>query len=134
MGSVAIGAVVACASAAVYAAGIAVQALEARAAPAQEALRFALLRRLATNPRWLLGTALGLTGWALQAYALTKASLTLVQPLLGTSLVFLLAIAVILLKESVRAVDAAAVCAIAAGAPLLALTAPHRHAAHADGA
>jgi hypothetical protein len=46
----------------------------------------------------------------------------------------LLAIAVGILGEQVARADALAALAIAAGVPLLALTAPHRHSAHAAGA
>jgi drug/metabolite transporter (DMT)-like permease len=121
-------------AAALYAVGTTLQALEARVAPEAQALRLSLFRRLVKRPRWLLGTALGFTGWALQALALAHAPLTLVQPLLGTTLVFLLAIAVWRLDEHVGTGDALAVLAIAAGAPLLAVTAPHRHSGHASGA
>ena len=116
-----------------YSAGIALQTVEARAAPVEQALHLALFRRLVAKPRWLAGTALGLAGWALQALALTHAPLTLVQPLLGVSLVFLLGLAVWQLDENVAPADAVSICSIAAGVPLLALTAPHREAEHAAG-
>ena len=128
------GSVAALGASAFYAVGIVLQAVEARAAPATQALRLALFRRLVARRRWLAGTALGLAGWALQAFALTRAPLTLVQPLLGTSLVFVLAIAIWRLGESVHPRDVVAVVAIAAGAPLLARTAPERQAVHAVGA
>ena len=48
--------------------GLALQALDAREAPAEESLRPALLLRLVRRPRWLAGTGLsGLLGWPLQA-------------------------------------------------------------------
>jgi drug/metabolite transporter (DMT)-like permease len=119
---------------ALYAVGIALQAVEARIAPEAHALRLSLFWRLIKRPRWLGGTALGLSGWALQAIALAHAPLTLVQPLLGSSLVFLLGLSVWRLGERVASSDVLAVFAIAAGAPLLALTAPHHHSAHARGA
>ena len=121
-------------AAALYAVGTALQAVEARLAPETHALRFSLLRRLVKRPRWLAGTALGFTGWGLQASALAHAPLTLVQPLLGTTLVFLLGLSVWRLGERVVRADALGVLAIAAGAPLLALTAPHHRSAHAGGA
>lgn len=128
-----IGVLAALGAAALYAVGIALQALGVREEPAERALRLSLLARLVRRPRWLAGTALGLAGWILQAYALTRAPLTLVQPLLGTSLVFLLAIAARRLGEPVGRRERAAVFAIAAGVPLLALTAPAREGAHAQG-
>src|SRR5437762_1787476 len=99
------GVVAAVAASALYAVGIALQALEARVAPVEQALRLSLFRRLVTRPIWLMGTGLGLVGWALQAFALTHAPLTLVQPLLGVSLVFLLGIAVWRLGERVTPSD-----------------------------
>jgi hypothetical protein len=124
----------AAAASALYAAGMALQALEARAAPVEQALRLSLFRRLVGRPLWLGGTALGLAGWVLQTVALTRAPLTLVQPLLGLSLVLLLGLAVWRLGEHATRGNAAAVAAITAGVPLLALTAPHRHTHHAAGA
>src|SRR5437588_2873183 len=117
-----------------YAVGIALQAVEARAAPVEQALRLSLFRRLIARPRWLAGTALGLMGWALQALALAHAPLTLVQPIVGASIVFVLAIAAWQLGEHVRPADWLAGLAIAAGVPLLAATAPHRNGHHAGGA
>ncbi len=70
-----------------YAAGIALQAVEAREVPEHRALRLGLFRQLIHRPRWLIGTACGLAGWGLQALALTHASLTLVQPTLAFGLV-----------------------------------------------
>jgi hypothetical protein len=128
-----IGVVSALVAAALYAVGIALQALEARNAPPEHALRFSLFRRLVGRPLWVAGTALGLAGWIAQGYALTRAPLTLVQPLLGTSLVFVLAIASWRLGEHVGGRERIAVLAVAAGVPLLALTAPERDAGHADG-
>jgi len=117
-----------------YAGGIAMQASEARLAPVEQALRLSLFRRLVAKPRWLAGTALGLSGWVMQALALTDAPLTVVQPLLGTSLVFLLGLATWKLGETVAATDVLAVSMIGVGAPLLALLAPDRHTEHASGA
>lgn len=129
-----IGVLAALGAAALFALGIGLQALEAREEATERALRFSLFYRLVRRPRWLAGTALGLVGWLVQAYALTKAPLTLVQPLLGTTLVFLLAVAVRRLDERVGPREAFAALAVAAGVPLLALTAPARHPVHSEGA
>lgn len=133
MSALLIGVLAGLGAAAIYAAGIALQALEAREAPPERALRLSLFARLVRRPRWVAGTALGLVGWVVQGYALTKAPLTLVQPLLGTSLVFLLALAASLLHERVGRREALAAGAVAAGVPLLALTAPAHHAVHGEG-
>ena len=134
MPALATGILAALGASALYAIGIALQAVEARVAPQAQALRLSLFRRLVRRPRWVAGTALGLTGWGLQALALAHAPLTLVQPMLGASLVFLLGLSIWRLGERVAPLDALAVLAIAAGTPLLALTAPHHHSAHAGGA
>src|SRR5579875_2757243 len=123
MSALLIGVLAGLGAAAIYAAGIALQALEAREAPPERALRLSLFARLVRRPRWVAGTALGLVGWVVQGYALTKAPLTLVQPLLGTSLVFLLALAASLLHERVGRREALAAGAVAAGLPLVALAA-----------
>src|SRR5437763_130842 len=112
-------------AAVLYAAGIALQALESREAPEEHALRMSLFRRLVARPRWIAGTAVGLLGWALQALALTRAPLTLVQPAVATSLVFLLAIGARVLGERVDREEVAIVFALntfvpVALAPLLA--------------
>ena len=117
-----------------FALGIGLQALEARVGPAEQALRLSLFRRLVRRPRWLAGTALGLAGWVAQGYALTRAPLTLVQPLLAANLVFLLAVSARQLGERVGRRERLAVLAVAAGVPLLALTAPSRETGHAHGA
>ena len=120
-------------AAALYAAGIALQALEAREAPEEHALRVSLFRRLVRRPRWLAGTAVGLAGWALQALALTRAPLTLVQPAVAASLVFLLAIGARVLGERVGRGEVAAVVAVAAAIAVLGWAAPEREGAHATG-
>ena len=66
-GTVILGAVLACSASLLYNVGLALQALDAREAPAEESLRPALLLRLVRRPRWLAGTGLNLLGWPLQA-------------------------------------------------------------------
>lgn len=129
-----IGVLAALGAAALYALGTGLQTFEARRGPTERALRLALLYRLVRRPRWAVGTAVGLVGWAVQAYALTKAPLTLVQPLVGTTVVFLLVVAVRGLDEHVGRREVLAAVAVAAGVPILAVTAPARHAAHSEGA
>jgi drug/metabolite transporter (DMT)-like permease len=133
MASLLIGLAFAFAAAALYAAGIALQALEAREAPEEHALRVSLFRRLVARPRWLAGTAVGLAGWALQALALTRAPLTLVQPAVAMSLVFLLAIGARVLGERVGREEVAAVVALAGSVAVLGWAAPGRESAHATG-
>jgi drug/metabolite transporter (DMT)-like permease len=119
---------------ALYSVRVVLQAAEARAAPEEQTLRVSLLRRLVTRPRWLLGTALGLLGWACQAVALLFAPLTLVQPALAATLVFLLAIGAYHLNERVGAAEVAGVLTIAAAVVLLSWAAPNHTSDHGTGA
>lgn len=63
---------------------------EAERQPADRALRFKLVRKLAKRPRWLAGLLFDVGGYALQWVALTVGSLVIVQPLLVTGLLFAL--------------------------------------------
>jgi drug/metabolite transporter (DMT)-like permease len=120
------GLVVALAAAACYEGGYVLQALEARQAPANEALRPSLIRRLAGRPRWLGGTALGLVGAALQVWALTLAPVTVVQPVLALGLVALLGLARVVLGERPGAREWVAVGLVVAGVTAVGVGAPGR--------
>jgi drug/metabolite transporter (DMT)-like permease len=128
------GLVVALAAAACYEGGYVLQALEAREAPAREALRPSLLRRLAGRPRWLGGTALGLVGAGLQVWALTLAPVTVVQPVLALGLVALLALAHVVLGERVGTRECLAVGLVVGGVAAVGIGAPERSGTVADDA
>jgi processive 1,2-diacylglycerol beta-glucosyltransferase len=129
-----VGLALALAAAMLYAAGVALQAIEAREIPEEHAMRVSLLRRLVARPRWIAGTAAGLAGWALQALALLFAPLTLVQPAIATGLVFLLPVCRRVLRERVGRRETAAVVLAAAGLAAVAWAAPARDANHVGGA
>jgi drug/metabolite transporter (DMT)-like permease len=133
MSSVVLGAGAACAASWLYNAGVALQALEARRVPGEHGLRASLIARLARRPGWLVGTALGLVGWPLQAAALLLAPLTVVQPGLAFGLIVLLVLGASRLGERVGARDVAAVIAIVVGVAGLASVAPDASADHAGG-
>jgi drug/metabolite transporter (DMT)-like permease len=116
-----------------YNLGVALQALDARIAPAEQGLRPSLLMGLARRPRWLAGTGLGLLGWPLQAAALLLAPLTVVQPALAFGLALLLVLGARTLHERVGARDVLAVAAIVAGVAWLAAVAPHASSHHVGG-
>ena len=116
--------IAALASAALYAAAVTLQALEARRAPAELHLRPSLIGFLLRRRRWLLGTALGILGWPLQAVALAFAPLALVQPILALSVVGLLVTGQRMLGEPVGRRSLVAVSGILAGIALLAWEAP----------
>jgi len=115
-----------------YCGGAALQALEARQRPDSDGLHTRLVRSLLLRPRWLLGTACVLGGWALQAGALLLAPLTIVQPMLAFGLIALLVIGLRLLDEPVGRQEILAVAAIVVGVTGLALSAPDRSADHAS--
>ena len=112
------------AAAALYAAAVTLQALEARRAPAELHLRTSLIVYLLRRRLWVLGTALGLLGWPLQALALAFAPLALVQPIMGLSVLGLLAAGHRILGEPISRRSALAASAIVAGIAVLAVTVP----------
>ena len=117
-----------------YSVGISLQAIEARRAPGAHFLRLALLRVLVARRLWLAGIGLDLCGWVLQTVALGLAPLTLVQPVVATTLVFLLVVGARFLHEPAGRREIAGVAAIAAGVAGLGATAPDHRAAHSTGA
>ncbi len=114
----------AAASASFYAFSTMLQALEARQAPVESALRASLMIRLLQKRTWLVGSAVGGIGWALQAVALTFASIALVQPALGLGLVVLLLFGTRLLGEVVGSREIGGALTVVAGVALLGWAAP----------
>jgi drug/metabolite transporter (DMT)-like permease len=127
------GGLLALVAAALYSAAVGLQAFEARRAPESDTLRFALLGRLFKRPLWLAGAIIGVVGWAVQAVALSIAPLTLVEPALAASLVFLLIVAARALDEHVGPREALSVLAISAGLAGLGWAAPSHSTQHASG-
>ena len=123
-GNLALGFAFALAAACCYETGYALQALVARRAPPERALRASLITYLLGRPLWLGATALSLLGWPLQILALSQAPLTLVQPVLALGLLLLLALGVRILHESVGRRELAAVLLIIASVGVFAWAAP----------
>ncbi len=121
-----IGVVCALLAATFYAVGVALQSLDARRSHSDDALRASLLLSLIRRPRFVLGTVISVLGWPLQALALAKAPLTVVQPALAFNLVVLLVIAHRLTHDRVTRSDVAGALAITAGVVALAFAAPTR--------
>lgn len=71
--------------------GVALQERAAAAEPLKLAARPTLLLRLVRRPLWVLGLLGDIIGFGLQALALRRGSLVVVQPLITTSLLFTLA-------------------------------------------
>jgi hypothetical protein len=97
---IALGAVLALLSAAADALAVVSQASEAREV-SRGHTHLRLLQKLIVRPRWLAGTGLMVLEWPLQVLALTWAPITVVQPMLATSQLFLLWLARLRLREHV---------------------------------
>ena len=128
-----IGVVLAAGASTLYSLGIAVQALDARAASDRHALRLSLLTHLVTRARWLFGTGMTVIGWPLQLLALSYAGLVVVQPTLALGLLVLLAVGERMLGEAPGRREMLAVAAIVAGVAGIAALAPGESTRHAHG-
>ena len=116
-----------------YSLGIAVQALDARDAGSDRALRISLLAHLVTHVRWLLGTAMTVLGWPLQILALSFVPLVVVQPTLASGLLVLLLLGERVLGERPGRRELLAVAAIVAGVVGIAALAPGHTTHHVHG-
>ena len=96
-------------------------------------MRLSLLTNLARSVPWLVGIALAVAGWGLQAIAFSLAPVTVVQPALAFTLVVVLAGAHRRLQEPVGRREIAAVAALCAAMVILVVVAPARSSAHAAG-
>lgn len=108
-----------------FAAGYVLQYHEAHAAPERLFLSPRLLLELARHRIWLFGIGAMIIGDALQAVALAKGSLAIVEPILTTSLLFALPLSAAWRRETLRAREWAGAVAVSAGlGVLLAIGAP----------
>ena len=114
--------------------GSALQALDAREAPADEGLRLRLLTRLVRRRRWIAGLLLGGLGFVLQVLAFAGAPFVVVQPALAAGLVVLVAIGWRVLGERVTRGELAGVATIGVGIALLGWGAPAHNEALRSGA
>jgi drug/metabolite transporter (DMT)-like permease len=112
---------------------VVLQAAEDRQAPLSEGAHASLLVRLAHRPRWLAGTALMVVAWPLQILALTLAPITVVQPILATTQLVLLAVAKVQLHEHVGRLEVLGALAIVVGVAVVVWAAP-RHTVGQPGA
>lgn len=80
--------------------GFVLQQQAAQRAPRSDLLHWRLLLDLMRMPQWLLGTAFMVSGLALSALALDKGEVSLVEPLLATNLLFAMALARVLTRQS----------------------------------
>lgn len=120
------GAVAAVLASLLYNAGLLLQADASRREPAGRTLTPGLLVRLAQRRRWLAGSAIAGLGWPWQTFALTRAPLTVVQPLLAVGLIVPLVFGKRMLDEHLGWRDLVNLGALTAGISLLvALAPPH---------
>lgn len=113
--------------------GVALQGLEARAAPSSLSLSLSMLGRLLRRPRWLLGLILGLAGVAPQVLAYAEAPFVVVQPALAAGLIVLLVIGVRVFKEPVGVREVLGVLAIIGGVALVSWGVPPHSETHRGG-
>jgi drug/metabolite transporter (DMT)-like permease len=121
-------------SALFFGGGVAFQQRAAVTVPAKYAGRPALLVHLVRQPMWLLGVAGDIGGFALQAAALRKGSLIVVQPLLTTSLLFTLTLTAAWSHQPISRSEWVALAMVLAGLAVFLATAspPDQPTASAD--
>jgi drug/metabolite transporter (DMT)-like permease len=83
--------------------------------PLNARLPLGLARVLLTNPRWLAGFVLILTGVACQLVALTRIPLTVAQPVFSSGIVILLLLSMTFLGERLTACEWSGLAGITAG-------------------
>lgn len=127
---VAAGIAVAFVAAVTNAFALVIQAGEDRQSSLSKGGRFSLLVELAHRPRWLAGTALLIVAWPLQVLALGLAPITVVQPLLATTQLVLLAVARVKLREQVGWLEYLGALTIVAGVSLVVWAAPRHEPQH----
>ena len=124
--ALAVGAVAASLASVLYNSGLVLQAEASRREPVSVAFAPGLLVRLVQRECWLAGSAIAVLGWPLHAFALTRAPLTVVQPLLAVGLIIPLAFGTRMLGEHLRWRDVFSIGVLVAGASLLLVLAPPR--------
>lgn len=122
--SIALGITAAGLASCLYNVGLLLQADASRREPVGTAFSPGLLGRLLSRRRWLAGLCTGTAGWPLQAFAFTRAPLTVVQPMLGVGLVIPLLFGARVLGDRVRRRDVLDVAALVAGVSMLVAVAP----------
>ncbi|HXF30872.1 MAG TPA: DMT family transporter [Solirubrobacterales bacterium] len=110
--------------------GIALQAIEARRAPREEALRASLIWGLLHRRLWVTGLGIEWLGVPLEILAFAWAPFVVVQPLLACGLLVLLAVARRLLGEMPSRAALTGVGLIIAGIALIAWGAPGQQDTH----
>ena len=99
--------------------GFVLQQHAAQREPASRFLSLRLMTDLVRTPRWLVGIACMVAGLLLAAWSIGHLSLSFVEPLLATNLVFALVLAVPLAKASVKLWEVLGAAVLCTGVALL---------------
>jgi drug/metabolite transporter (DMT)-like permease len=102
-------------------AGWVLQQHAAEQAPQAYFLRLKLISDLMHRPRWLLGLGVMISGQLLSAWSVGHLDLTLYEPLLATSLIFALALAVPLSNQRLRGIELLGAVILSGGVAALSL-------------
>jgi drug/metabolite transporter (DMT)-like permease len=102
-------------------AGFVLQQRAAHQEPQAYFLRLRLILDLLHRPLWLVGFGVMITGQLLSAWCVGHLDLTLYEPLLATSLIFALALAVPLARERLRPTELLGAVILACGVAALSL-------------
>jgi drug/metabolite transporter (DMT)-like permease len=103
-------------------AGFVLQQAAAEQEPQAYFLRLQLILDLLRRRRWLLGFGIMISGQLLSAWCVGHLALTLYEPLLATSLIFALALAVPISHQRVRATELIGAVILSAGVAALSLS------------
>jgi len=123
--------VIALAAACLLGTGVALQHQQAATMSDESSVRPGLLIALIQRPLWLLGMGCDIAGFGLQAVALERGSLVVVEPVIATSLVFSLLVlgAMTHVRFSARELGSAVV--VVGGLALFLLSASPTSSSHA---
>jgi drug/metabolite transporter (DMT)-like permease len=102
--------------------GWVLQQYAAEQAPSAYFLRLRLIVDLLHRPRWLLGLGVMISGQLLSAWSVGHLDLTLYEPLLASSLIFALALAVPLSHQRLKAAEMLGAVILAGGVAALSLS------------
>ena len=100
-------------------AGFVLQQHAAQQAPKALFLRLALIKDLLRRRRWLVGLAVMVAGELASAWSVSHLTLSVAEPLLTTSLIFALALAVPLSRQRLRATEMAGAVLLLGGVAAL---------------
>jgi drug/metabolite transporter (DMT)-like permease len=100
-------------------AGFVLQQHAAEQAPKSYFLRFRLITTLLHRPRWLAGVAVMAAGQVLSAWAIGHVALSFAEPLLTSSLIFALALAVPLSGQRLQTAEVFGAVLLSAGVAAL---------------